>query len=59
MPSFYITLELFARIEYAIIVILVVDRSSQAVAEHSLSERRKGTDGVLVKEGSSRGRIAL
>lgn len=59
MPSFYIAPELFTRIEYTIVVILVMDRSSQAVAEHAFSERWKGIDGVLFEEGSGRGRITF
>lgn len=59
MPSFYVAPKLFTRIEYAVVIVLVVDWSSQAVAEHAFSERWKGIDRVFVEEGSGRGRIAF
>ena len=59
MPSFNITPEFFTRVEYAIVIVLVVDRASQAVAEHAFSDWWKGINGVLFKECSRRGRIAL
>ena len=38
MPSFYIASKLFARIVDTIVVVLVMNRSCQAVAKHAFSK---------------------
>ena len=59
MPSFDATIELFARVIDAVVVVLVVDWSGEAVAEHALRQGWKGIDWVLVQESGRGGRVAL
>ena len=54
VPSFNATVEVFARVIDSIVVILIVDGSGEAVAEHTLRQRGKGIDRVLVQK-SGRG----
>lgn len=59
MPSFNSTLELLTSIVDTVVIILIVDRSCQAVAEHAFSEGWKRVDWVLLEEPSCQGGITL
>lgn len=54
MPALYATIELYACVEYAVVVILILHRSRETVSEHSFSEGREGIDWVVSEEGSCR-----
>ena len=54
MPSFNPTLEFLTRVVDAIVVLLVVDRPGQAVAEHAFCEGRKRVVRVILEEFCSR-----
>lgn len=59
MPSFDATIELFARVIDSVVVVLIVDWSGEAVAEHTLRQRWKGIDWILIQESGRGGRVAL
>lgn len=59
MPTLDFTIELLARVEYPIIVVLVVDGTGQTVPEHAFRQRGKGFDRVLLEKGGRGRRIAL
>lgn len=59
MPSFYSTVELLTGVVDAVIVILVVHRSRQAIAKHTLRQWGEGIDRILLEEACGRGGIAF
>lgn len=59
MPSFYPAVELRACVEDAIVVILVMHWSRDAVAEHAFCERWERIHGVVAQEGGCGGGIAF
>ena len=59
MPSFDATFEHSARVIDSVVVVLIVDWSCEAVAEHTLGQWWKGVDWVLVQESGRGGRVAL
>ena len=48
MPAFDTASEFLAGVEYSVVVILVVDRSCEAVAKHAFGEGRQRVDGVFL-----------
>lgn len=59
VPTFDTTSELLTGIVYSVVIVLVMDRSCQTVAEHAFCERRKGVDRILFKKPCSRGAVSL
>ena len=59
VPTFDTTSELLTSIVYSVVIVLVMDWSRQAVAEHAFCERRKGVDGVLFEKPCSGGAVSL
>jgi len=57
MPAFDIAPELFASIKYTVVIVLIVNRSCEAVAKHAFCERRKRIDWVFFQK--SRGRRGI
>lgn len=50
MPPFDTTVELRACVEDAVVVVLIMHRSGDAIPKHALSQRRKRVDRVLAQE---------
>lgn len=59
VPAFDTTSELLTSIIYSVVIVLVMNWSCQAVAEHAFCERTKQVDGVLFKESRSGGAVSL
>ena len=59
MPALNPTSKLFARIEYAIVVFLIMDRTRQTVAKHAFCEMRQLADWILLQEACGGGGIAF
>ena len=59
VPTFDTTSELLTSIVYSVVIVLVMNWSRQAVAEHAFCERRKRIDGVLFEEPCSGGAVSL
>lgn len=55
MPTLYRTLEHIARIENRIVVVLIMNGTSNTVPKHSLRKRRQRLDRILLQKRSSRG----
>ncbi len=59
MPSFNSTAKLGACVEDAVVVLLVVDGSRDAVPEHAFGKTGKRVHGVIAQEGGGARRVPL
>ncbi len=53
MPSLYSAIELRAGIEYAVVILLVMNRPRDAVPKHAFGQAGQGIDGVIAQKRRS------